>query len=256
MKMKENIWYLSNDFNKLPPRDFLKKIIGEDKGNYEKAELELGADIKLLDDAITLYIRAIQAAYSLTDKWRGNDSNRAAIAMLVSTLNYILLARHSILLGYYPEARDLLRSCFERTLSCLLFFHDGKYARRFLSGGKIWPGEIRKELSKLEEDTEKSKELHKGLTEYYDFLSEVVHPNLKSFEARYGNENLGERVGLDYLIGGFMSSERGPWVIIRLLQTVLSALRIIAVILPEKSGKWERECQQIRKKCEEMVDNL
>ena len=254
--MEEKIWHLTDDSNTLPPRDLLKNIIRDDKGNYEKAELELGADIKLLDDAITLFIQALQAAYRLTDKWRGNDSNRAAIAMLVSTLNYILLARHGILLGYYPEARDLLRSCFERTLICLLFFHDGKYARRFLSGEKIWPREIRKELSRLEEDTEKSKELHKSLNEYYDFLSKVVHPNLKSFEARYGKENLGERVGLVYLIGGFMSSERGPWVIIRLLQTVLSALRIIGVILPEESGGWDKKYQQIRRRCDEMVDNL
>jgi len=254
--MEEKIWHLTDDYNKLPARDVLKNILRDDKSSYEKAESELSADIELLDDAITLFIQALQAAYRLTDKWKDNDSNRAAIAMLVSTLNYILLARYSILLGYYPEARDLLRSCFERTLSCLLFFHDGEYSRRFLSCEKIWPGEIRKELSRLEEDTEKSKELHKSLDKYYGFLSEVVHPNLKSFEARYGKENLEERVGLVYLVGGFMSSERGPWVIIRLLQTVLSALRIIGVILPEESGKWDKEYQQIRTRCEEMVDNL
>ena len=252
--MKEEVWYLSSGIDKLPPRDVLKKIIMEDKGNYEKAELELVADIELLDNAMTLYIEAIQVAYRLIDKWRNNDSNRAAIAMLVATLNYIFLARHSILLGYYPEARDLLRSCFERTLSCMLFFHDGEYARIFLSGEKIWPREIREELSGLEEDTEKSRELHKSLNDYYAFLSEDVHPNLKSFEARYGKGNLSEQVGLNFLIGGFLSSERGHWVIVRLLQTVLSALRIIGAILPEESGRWDKEYQQIKTKCEEMVN--
>ena len=85
--MEENIWHLSNDFNKLPTRDVLRNIIRDDRENSERAESELSADIELLDDAITLFIQALQAAYRLIDKWKGNDSNRAAIAILVSTLN-------------------------------------------------------------------------------------------------------------------------------------------------------------------------
>jgi len=93
--MEEKIWHLTDDFIKLPARDVLKNIIRDDRKNYDRAELELGEDIQLMDDAIVLYIESLQAAYLLIDKWRSNDSNRAAIAMLVSTLNYILLARHS-----------------------------------------------------------------------------------------------------------------------------------------------------------------
>lgn len=254
--MKEKIWHLTDDFNKLPAREGLKNILRDDRKNYDRAESELGEDIELLNEAIALYIESLQAAYRLIDKWKGNDSNRAAIAMMVSTLNYILLARHGILMGYYPEVRDLLRSCFERISSCYLFFHDGEFARRFLSGEKIWPREIREELSKLEQDSDKSKELRKSLGEYYDFLSEVVHPNLKSFEARYGKKNLGERVGLQYLLGGIMSTGYGHVTILRVIQTVLSTLRILGVILPEESGGWDKKYQQIRRKCEEMVDNL
>ncbi|MFC1949558.1 hypothetical protein ACFLW0_05245 [Chloroflexota bacterium] len=254
--MENEIWHLNTDFNTLPARDGLQNILRDDRKNYDKAELELGEDIKLLDDALVLYIEALQAGYHQVDKWKDNDSNRAAVAMLISALNYILLARHGILLGYYPEARDLLRSCFERTLSCFLFFHDEKYARRFLSGKKIWQGEIRKELSSLEEDTDKSKELHKRLNEYYNILSEVVHPNLKSFEARYGEKDLGERVGLVYVFGGLMGSNFGHVVIIRIVQTVLSALRILGIIFHDETGSWDKEYQEISKKCNEIVDNL
>ncbi len=254
--MEEEIWHLTDDFGKLPAKDVLKNILRDDRGNYEKAESELGEDIKLLDNAITLYIESLQAAYRLIDKWKGNDSNRAAIAMMVSTLNYILLARHGILMGYYPEVRDLLRSCFERISSCYLFFHDGEYARRFLIGEKIWPREIREELSKLEQDPDKSKELRKSLGKYYDILSEGVHPNLKSFQARYGEKDLGKRVGLECVFGGIMSVKRGHVTVIRVLQTVLSALKILGVILREESGNWDKEYKQISKKCDEMVDNL
>ena len=254
--MEEKIWHLTDGFNELPAREGLKNILRDDMKNYDRAESELGEDIELLNKAMVLYIESIQAAYNLIDKWKGNVSNRAAIAMLVSTLNYILLARHGILLGYYPEVQDLLRSCHERITRCILFFHSKKFANIFLSGKQIKQSEVDDELSRLEEEPNKRAELFKGLRKYYGFMSEVGHPNLKSFQARYGKKDLGERVGLQYVFGGLMSSERGPVVIIRLLQTVLSALRILGVILPEESGNWDKEYQKISIKCEEMVDNL
>ena len=180
--MEEKIWHLTDDFNKLPPRDVLKNILRDDRKNYDRAELELGEDIKLMDDAIVLYIESLQAAYRLMGEWKSNDSNRAAIAMMISTLNYVLLARHSIMLGYYPEVRDLLRSCYERISRGYLFFYSKNYANRFLSSGKqIKQSEVDKELSRLEKDPDKSREVFKSLREYYGFYSDVAHPNLKSF---------------------------------------------------------------------------
>ena len=61
-------------------------------------------------------------------------------------------------------------------------------------------------------------------------------------------------MGLQYLVGGIMSTEYGHVTILRIIQTVLSALRILGIILPNES--WDKEYQQIRKRCEEMVDNL
>ena len=254
--MGNEIWHLTDDFTKLPARDTLKNILRDDRKNSERAESELAEDIKLLDDTIVLYMEALQAAYRLIDKWKDNSCNRAAIAMLTSTLNYILLARHGILLGYYPEVCDLLRSCYERISRCYLFFYSKKFADSFLSGGKIKQYEVRQELSRLEKDPDKEKELLESLRQYYGFLSDVVHPNRKSFEARYGEKALGERVGLEYLLGGFMSAELGHVTVIRILQTVLSALRILGVILPEESGSWDKEYQQISRRCNAMVDNL
>jgi hypothetical protein len=254
--MEEKIWYITNDFEKKPARDVLNNIIADDKKNLDRSEAELKEDIGLLDDAITLYIEALRAAYSLIEKWKGNNSNRAAIAMLVSTLNYILLARHGILLGYYPEVQDLLRSCHERTSRSYLFFQDDKFAEQFLSGKKIGQRDVDKQLSKLEKDPEKRGKFHKDLREYYKFMSEVAHPNLKSFAARYGNKELEKIVGLQCLFGGIMSTGYGHAVILRVLQTVLVALRILGAILPEESGRWNKEFQSIKKKCDEMVDTL
>lgn len=254
--MGNEIWHLTDDFNKLPARDVLKNILRDDRKNYDRAELELGEDIKLLDAAVILYMESLQAAYRLVDKWKSNVSNRAALAMLVSTLNYVLLARHGVLLGYYPEVQALLRSCYERISRCYLFFDSEKFSSKFLSGKQIKQSEVDEELSKLEKDKHKKETLLKGLRKYYGFMSDVAHPNLKSFAARYGDKDLGERVGLEYRFGGLMGSKLGHVVIIRILQTVLSALRIIGVIIPDESGGWDKEYQKISKRCDEMVDKL
>lgn len=254
--MENEIWHLTDDFTKLPARDVLNNILGDDRRNFERAESELSEDIKLLDDAIVLYMEALQAAYSLIDKWKENSCNRAGIAMLTSTLNYILLARHGILLGYYPEVRDLLRSCYERISRCNLFFHSKKFANRFLAGNKIKQQEVDEELSRLENEPGKQRELLVGLRQYYGFFSDVAHPNLVAFKARHGQKALGERVGLEYLIGGVISTKLGHATVIRILQTVLSALRILGVMLPEQSGGWDREYQQISRICDAMIDNL
>jgi hypothetical protein len=108
----------------------------------------------------------------------------------------------------------------------------------------------------LEKDPDKRKVLHEGLRQYYRFMSDVAHPNLKSFEARYGDKDLGKRVGLDVVFGGFMSSKFGQVAIIRIIQTVLSALRILGVMFHEESGRWDKDYQRISKRCDEMVDNL
>lgn len=254
--MGNQTWHFTDDFSKLPATDVLKNILRDDRKNYDRAESELGDDIELLNEATVLYIESLQAAHHLIDKWKDNNSNRAAIAMLVSTLNYILLARHGVLLGYYPEVRDLLRSCYERISRGYLFFYSKKYANKFLSGEQIWQNEVDEELSKLKKDPDKKEELFQGLRKYYRFMSDVIHPNLKSFEARYGEKDLEERVGLQGVFGGLMSTRRGHVTIIGIIQTVLSALRILGVILPEESGRWDKKYQQIRRRCDEMVDNL
>lgn len=250
--MKDKIWHIRNDFLESKPRDILKGILNDDKANYAKAESELGEFIELLDDAMTLYLESLQGAYRHLDEWKSKASLQASVAMAVATLNYILLARHGILLGYYPEVRDLLRSCYERTTRCYLFFVDEKEAKRFLAGKQIRQPEVDKKLSKLE-SSNKREELLKSLREYYGVISDVIHPNLKSFEGRYGEPKLRERVGLEPVFGGLMSSTTGRIVIIRILQSVLSALRILGVILVEQSGKWEEDYKRISARHKELL---
>jgi hypothetical protein len=254
--MEEEIWYLRSDFTKFPAKKVLEKTLEDDRKNYDRATSELKQEIQILDEAIILFIQSLQVAYIQIDKWKTNNSNRASIAMLTSVLNYILVARYMVLFGYFPEVQEILRSCYERTLRGLLFFHSQKYAGKFLSGKRIKQADVDKELSKLEEDPVIKDEIHNSLRQYYWYLSETSHPNLKSFEYRYGSKDLSSRVGLGCLFGGVMSSERGYIVITRILQTTLSALRPFKAIIKDESGEWDTRFEALNKQCNEMVDNM
>jgi hypothetical protein len=51
-----------------PAREVLSLLVADDKKNYEKIEREFGDDLKLLDDALALYIESIQGAYRVQEK--------------------------------------------------------------------------------------------------------------------------------------------------------------------------------------------
>lgn len=87
----------------------------------------------MLDRAIALHIEALQGAHKILDDWKAKPNLKAAIAMAGSALNYILIARHGIQLGYYPEARDLLTGCHECITRCYLIHSDDEATARFFT---------------------------------------------------------------------------------------------------------------------------
>lgn len=254
--MKDELWHFHIDFNSSSyARDVLMDILSADKANYDKAISELNKEIELLDSAISLHIELLQAAYRQVDSWKNNPSLRSTIAMAESALNYIFLARHGVLLGYYSEVRNLLRSCYERISRCVVFFANEKEAKRFLSGEKIQQVEIDKKLSELATQGNND-ELLKSLREYYGAISEDIYPNLHSFEARYGQRNLGERVGLQPIFGGIMSHSLGHLTITRILQVELITLKILGGIIRDTSGQWGEEYHRISTQHNSLVDEL
>jgi hypothetical protein len=254
--MKEEIWYVRSGFTKFPAKDVLEKTLEDDRKNYDRATSEIKQEIQILDEAIILFIKSLQVVYIQMDKWKINNSIRASVAMLTSILNYILVARHMVLFGYFPEVQEIIRSCYERTSRGYLFFYSLEYADKFLSGEQIKQKTVDDELSKLEKDPAKKSELYRGLRQYYGHISEVTHPNLKSFEYRYWSKDLGSTVGLDCVFGGVMSSQLGYIVITRVLQTTLSALRLFKVIITVESGEWDTRFEALNKKCKEMVAKI
>lgn len=244
--MKDDFWHARNGFLTSKPRQVVRSIFDDDIKNYHKAELELSREVVLLDDVLTLFVTSLQGGYHNVDKWKNNVSVKAAVAMANSTLNYLFLARHAVMLGYFPECRDLLRSCHERITRCYLFFADKEEAERFFSGKEIQQKDVRKKLSSIlvSGNDKRQSEILKTLQESYKHQSQVVHANLKSLSARTGDpgmEKCSERVVKHPLFGGLLSSELGRLTIFAVVQCTLFALSVVGVIFEETSGQWQKE---------------
>ncbi len=173
--------------------------------------------------------------------------------MAEDTLNYILLARHSVLLGYVPEVEALIRSCYERTTRCYLFFANQKKAHAFLSGEQISQVCVDSEGKKLLR-TDKAEDTFYGLRKVYKRMSSTTHPNLQSLEMRYrGAQNLKERVGVDPVFGGMLTKRVGEVTIGRLVLQVLLVLMTLRVKFEEQAGEWDKEFKRIKSRYDQLV---
>lgn len=248
------IWHLSSDFGNLSSEDVLRNIIRDDRANYEKAESELNQYIELLDDSIALYIEPLQAAQRKVEEWKNDTSLRASMAMANSVLDYLLLARHSILLGYLSEVQGLLRGCHERITRCLLFAKDEDMAREFLSGAEIWQRDVNSRLENVLEP-----ELVDNLRDRYRSVSRFVHPNLESFEFRTAyieDIDLESRVGIYHRYGGLMSVFWGKAAIAQVVGLVLFVSNFLNGVVIEGTGKWGDDYEQIKARYLELLDEI
>ena len=236
---------MNHDFLSSLPRNVVMGILDADKKNYKRAESELSEEVTLLDDALTLFVTSLQGGYRNAQEWKDNISVKAAVAMANSTLNYLFLARHAILLGYFPEVRDLLRSCHERITRCYLFFADKDKAQKFLSGQEIPQRDVDKKLATI---LKVDDALRKMIRDSYSSQSSLVHPNLESLSARTAgpeSEELNERIVKYPLFGGLLSSDIGKLSLYAVIQMTLFALSAIKVIFVETSGNWDKEYNRI-----------
>jgi hypothetical protein len=257
---EEPVWHLSSNFTKLGPKDVLKKLYADDEANYQRAKSELVDEIQLLDDAIVLYIQPLQEAYRHVEQWKTKPSMRAAMAMAASALNYILLARHDILLGYLPEVRDLLRGCHERVTRSYLFFLDEDSANKFLFGKEIKQEKVDDKLAQILSKADKrDEELYQSLRQSYSFQSEHMHPNLKSLKLRIGEKDedrFNEIVGVNHFFGGLLSRTLGKSAVADVLISFLLALKVINAIVKEGTGSWDKEYYRIEGELRRYVQEI
>ena len=146
--VKHKYWSGASEFINADAKRLLTDIINYDDNNRKEISIKCQEALNLLDKAIAIFIAVLQKLYENKNIWENALNSRAAVAMANSALNYHLLARHTVMLGYAYETEPLFRACFERMTRCAVFQLDEKLANRFWSDKEIKQSEIRDILSK------------------------------------------------------------------------------------------------------------
>ena len=226
--MKDDLWHTRSDFLTSEAPDVVRGILCDDRRNYARAESELGRELALLDDALALFVTSLQGGYRNRSEWEENASVKAAAAMASSALNYLFLARHAVLLGYFAEARNILRGCHERMTRCYLFYADVNEAQKFLSGKKLTGRSEQSYVDSRVAAILEADNAFEALRAMYRSQSSLVHPNLESLSARTAgpeSEELSERVVKYPIFGGLLSPDLGRLTVCAVVQSTLFALR-------------------------------
>lgn len=151
-EVKHKYWSGASEFINMDAKRLLSDMLDYDNNNRQEISIKCQEALYLLDKAIALFISVLQKLYEDKSRWESASNSRAAVAMANSALNYHLLARHTVILGYSSETEPLFRACFERMTRCAAFQLDETLAEKFWAGKEIKQRQIRDILSKHFED--------------------------------------------------------------------------------------------------------
>ena len=255
-------WNLNLNLLKGKPKDILQEILRSDEANREQAATEFAKILGKIDKGLLLFIEVIQQALRQHKDWEEDVKLHAAMSMATSLFNYLLLARHTILMGYFSEARSLYRDCFERRTRLMLFRYDEPSARRFLDGKTINQDEVNKKLvTHLIQSEPDRLEIRNALKREYREKSDAVHPSLSGMALRTlvtskGGPALSAKVGIDTYLGGLLSSELGPPVLFAYMHEVNESLGAIQHVAKEESGGWESDYKDFQKELEALKEDV
>lgn len=255
MPEPERFWNLRNDLLSVPPRESLENILKDDEKNKVQGEIELKEPLEILDWAFTYVLAHIKGLYTVRDQWVDDLQDRATVAMSAAALNFLLLARHAVLLGYYAEARGILRDCYERTSRAWLFHRDEPPAQQFWENNrKLRQSDVDariKDLIKEADSEEQGNKIFQFLRKTYSTQSDVVHPNLQSFLVRTPGINsssdteLRDKVGKDLVIGGVSASQYTRIVLSEVLAQAVEVAAVLLSLARDQDGEWRAEYERL-----------
>lgn len=254
-EVKHKYWSGASEFINADAKRLLTDMLNYDNNNQKEISIKCQEALYLLDKAIALFISVLQKLYENKSKWESASNSRAAVAMANSALNYHLLARHTVNLGYPSETDPLYRACFERMTRCAAFQLDETLAEKFWAGKEIKQRQIRDILSKHFEDKVEgiNKIAQEIMKDTYKRHSEVSHPNLKTlwFRTLKTSNNTEIQTGIDFSYGSEPSSTVTLLEISHCITHVTFSLMMIEILSKEILGTWgnvlERKIQSLFK---------
>lgn len=263
-EIKHKYWSGASEFINADAKRLLTDILNNDDNNRKEISIKCQEALNLLDKAIALFISVLQRLYRDKSRWEGASNSRAAVAMANSTLNYHLLARHTVILGYPFETEPLFRACFERMTRCAAFQLDETLAEHFWVGKEIKQKQIRDILSKhFEGQVEGTNNIAQEIMkDTYKKHSEVSHPNLKTLQFRTLNTSNDTEIqtGIDFSYGSEPSFTVTPLEISHCITSVMFSLIMIEIlskaILGTLGNVLERKIQSLFKEDDALLAKI
>ncbi|MHA2067512.1 MAG: hypothetical protein ACXABY_24355 [Candidatus Thorarchaeota archaeon] len=235
-------WTGADEFLKADARRLLPDMLAYDEQDQSDWSDNCKLAIGSLDKSIAQFIAVLQKLYRSRDKWEGTQNGKAAVAMANSTLNYHLLARHAVVLGYAAETEPLHRACFERMTRCAAFQLSTDLAERFWSGKQIQQKQVGDLLSKSFEDraTGLGEIANDRIKDMYKNLSHVSHPNLKTIQLRtiQTSEEAERNVGIDSSYCGEKQELLRLMSIGECMSYVIFSLFMLEIVSRKVFGSW------------------
>ncbi len=252
-------WSGAPEFIKRYAKRLLPEMFDYDENNRIQLSYNVNLALESLDKAIAQFIAVLQKFYQNKDKWEDAQNSRAAIAMANSTLNYHLLARHIVKLGYASEVELIHRACFERMTRCAVFQLEEKLSEKFWAGKEIKQRQIGDLLSKhFEEKVKGSREIANELIkDMYRELSQISHPSLDilKFRTIQPSDKIEKKIGIDFSYCGEREEILRLMSIGESITYVIFSLFMLVIVSRKIFGSWGNVLEsRIEKLFEEQYD--
>jgi len=241
-EVKHKYWSGASEFINADAKRLLPEMISHGESNQSGWSYNVNLAMKSVDKSIAQFISVLQKFYQNKEKWEDAQNSRAAVAMANSALNYLLLARHTVALGYASETEPIYRACFERMTRCAVFQLDEELARKFWDGKEIHQKQIGDLLSKhFEEKVTGAGEIaNDRIKDMYKNLSQVSHPNLKVLKLRsvQTSDETERNIGIDYSYCGENQEILRLMSIGEFMSYVIFSLFMLEIVSKKIFGSW------------------
>ena len=252
------------------PKKLVKETLDADRKNASLSEVAVKEWLDIYDRGLVFLFAALQSSYKFKEGWIGKDNLRSALAMIASATNHLILIRHAISMGYYPESQSLFRGVHERSSLALSFVVAPEIAVKFLKGDRINQPEVDRSIADAfadESDPEVSKEIYADFRGKFARRSKLAHPNLQSFVGRTAEftyeewkaneiEALANSVGKDIFLGGMQSQPTAMAHLGDGLHEALEVMSVLVMIITDESGQLMDSYRELRKVIEAQIEKL
>jgi len=235
----------------------LKNINEREQNNQRLSALLVQDQLKLFDEAMKLQLDALTFAAEHFSQW--SEADHVVIAMGCRVFNHLRAAAYLVLAGYWAESWHLQRAAYEAMTREVYFYENPGNIGRWLKKKRkemIRQAGVIKLINSI--FGEESGRVHESV--YYDFLSELTHPNRRAIELETWSDKEGKSetwndeskkdegcIGIRSILGGYIDMKYSPLELHTLMIVASNATTVLKFVgLHGAANTWVERCDKLR----------